>query len=177
MKKRLVSLVLVFVFAISSNALAHSGRTDKNGGHWDRKNGTYHYHNGGSSGSSSSSSSGSSSGSGSRSNSVSATQRSTAVPVSSTPRPTTAPAHLLSADREMLYGKTNTAGINLRASNTSKSEKVGYIQAKGTAFEILDLVETGTNTVWYQIWYEGKAVYIFGEYVELISLEDYLAGR
>ena len=39
---------------------AHSGRTDANGGHWDRKTGTYHFHTGeyagkGSSGSSSSS--------------------------------------------------------------------------------------------------------------------------
>lgn len=26
--------------------LAHSGRTDSSGGHWDRSNGTYHYHHG-----------------------------------------------------------------------------------------------------------------------------------
>ena len=25
---------------------AHSGRTDVNGGHWDRSTGTYHYHTG-----------------------------------------------------------------------------------------------------------------------------------
>lgn len=29
------------------NASSHSGRTDKNGGHWDRNTGTYHYHNDG----------------------------------------------------------------------------------------------------------------------------------
>ena len=33
---------------IPSTGSAHPGRTDKNGGHWDRKAGTYHYHNGGS---------------------------------------------------------------------------------------------------------------------------------
>ena len=43
-----ISLILgaVFCFLMSSQKSdAHSGRTDKNGGHWDRKKGTYHYHN------------------------------------------------------------------------------------------------------------------------------------
>jgi len=35
---------------IPQSLRAHSGRTDSNGGHWDRSNGTYHYHSGGSSG-------------------------------------------------------------------------------------------------------------------------------
>ena len=44
--------VLVILFSISfviiSSLLAHSGRTDKYGGHNDRKNGGYHFHNAGS---------------------------------------------------------------------------------------------------------------------------------
>jgi len=45
-KTFLLSLTLVFCFLlIPQNSDAHSGRTDKNGGHWDRKKGTYHYHN------------------------------------------------------------------------------------------------------------------------------------
>lgn len=48
---------VILVFMLSITAFAHSGRTDANGGHYDRKTGTYHYHNGGSSSSSSSSSS------------------------------------------------------------------------------------------------------------------------
>ena len=42
---------LLFLFVLASliflpvaSLLAHSGRTDKYGGHWDRKTGTYHYH-------------------------------------------------------------------------------------------------------------------------------------
>lgn len=41
----LVYIVLINVFTLS---LAHSGRTDSNGGHWDHSTGEYHYHNGGS---------------------------------------------------------------------------------------------------------------------------------
>lgn len=32
---------------VLTSAFAHSGRTDKYGGHHDRKNGGYHYHNAG----------------------------------------------------------------------------------------------------------------------------------
>lgn len=42
MKK--ILLVLILVVFVCSVAFAHSGRTDKNGGHWNRKTGTYHYH-------------------------------------------------------------------------------------------------------------------------------------
>ena len=63
MKKRilLIFTLLIVVFLTSAlSILAHPGRTDANGGHWDRKSGTYHFHSGeyagrGSSGSSSSS--------------------------------------------------------------------------------------------------------------------------
>jgi len=37
--------VVVFLIAIASSvAFAHSGGTDKNGCHWDHKNGGYHCH-------------------------------------------------------------------------------------------------------------------------------------
>lgn len=39
-----VLLSLCFISAFS--AFAHPGRTDQNGGHWDRKAGTYHFHSG-----------------------------------------------------------------------------------------------------------------------------------
>ena len=43
-------LTLIVCLCVSSLGIyAHSGRTDKNGGHWDRKAGTYHYHNSGTS--------------------------------------------------------------------------------------------------------------------------------
>ena len=39
----LIFFILAFLCA-SFCILAHPGYTDSNGGHWDRKNGTYHYH-------------------------------------------------------------------------------------------------------------------------------------
>ncbi len=43
MKKTFIfSLILLLLF--SSLSFAHPGRLDSNGGHWDRKSGTYHYH-------------------------------------------------------------------------------------------------------------------------------------
>ena len=49
MNKKIIATIITVVFAIilSITAFAHSGRTDANGGHWDRKTGTYHYHNSG----------------------------------------------------------------------------------------------------------------------------------
>lgn len=43
MKKILLTAILFLTF--STVALAHSGRTDKCGGHNDRKHGGYHVHN------------------------------------------------------------------------------------------------------------------------------------
>ncbi len=47
---RKISLVLLFVLAavllIPSVAVAHPGRTDSNGGHYNRSTGEYHYHHG-----------------------------------------------------------------------------------------------------------------------------------
>ncbi len=57
-KKIWITLLLIIgVLCAPVATFSHSGRTDANGGHWDRKTGTYHYHDGtsksGSSGSSS----------------------------------------------------------------------------------------------------------------------------
>lgn len=43
--KGLIALLMVLI-ALSSSALAHSGRTDSSGGHYDRSTGEYHYHHG-----------------------------------------------------------------------------------------------------------------------------------
>lgn len=44
--KRLFSIILAFLL-LATFALSHGGRTDKFGGHRDRKHGGYHYHNAG----------------------------------------------------------------------------------------------------------------------------------
>ena len=38
--------LFVFLLLIPSIAFAHPGRTDANGGHYDRSTGEYHYHHG-----------------------------------------------------------------------------------------------------------------------------------
>lgn len=51
MKKPIVLVVvLLFLFFSVSVAFSHSGRTDAQGGHYNRKTGEYHYHNKGISG-------------------------------------------------------------------------------------------------------------------------------
>ncbi len=47
MKKRILALVVILLIVFPLLVLAHSGRTDSNGGHYNRKTGEYHYHNGG----------------------------------------------------------------------------------------------------------------------------------
>lgn len=46
MRKRLLAFLLAFLLLLSPNVLAHSGKTDANGGHYDRSTGEYHYHHG-----------------------------------------------------------------------------------------------------------------------------------
>lgn len=47
MKKLLIGiLILITIAAMSLSSYAHSGRTDGNGGHYDRSTGEYHYHHG-----------------------------------------------------------------------------------------------------------------------------------
>ena len=36
---------ILLLLGLAQVAFPHSGRTDSKGGHWDRKAGTYHYHN------------------------------------------------------------------------------------------------------------------------------------
>lgn len=51
------TLLLIVCLVCIFNVFAHSGRTDSNGGHWDRSTGTYHYHSGENAGKSTSTSS------------------------------------------------------------------------------------------------------------------------
>ena len=61
MKKSIFSVLLcASILTAPVSAFAHPGRTDSNGGHWDRSTNTYHYHNDGDSSSNSSSASSSS---------------------------------------------------------------------------------------------------------------------
>lgn len=41
-----IYIAILLSLTISSSVLAHPGRTDSFGGHYDRQNGVYHYHHG-----------------------------------------------------------------------------------------------------------------------------------
>lgn len=45
-KRMFLVLVVAVILLLAVTAVAHSGRTDSNGGHWDRSTGEYHYHHG-----------------------------------------------------------------------------------------------------------------------------------
>ena len=44
--KRRIFIIFNLIILISSICIAHSGRTDSNGGHYDTSTGEYHYHSG-----------------------------------------------------------------------------------------------------------------------------------
>lgn len=46
LKLMVAMLLVVLLCALSITISAHSGRTDGNGGHYDRSSGEYHYHHG-----------------------------------------------------------------------------------------------------------------------------------
>lgn len=58
-KRTLITSLLLLLISLVCivSVFAHSGRTDSNGGHWDRQSGTYHFHTGEYAGKSSSESS------------------------------------------------------------------------------------------------------------------------
>ena len=47
MNLRLLVISLIVGLSFSSLSYGHGGRTDSNGGHYNRSTGVYHYHNGG----------------------------------------------------------------------------------------------------------------------------------
>ena len=46
MKRKIVLIIMSIMLLINTFSLAHSGRTDAYGGHYNHSTGTYHYHSG-----------------------------------------------------------------------------------------------------------------------------------
>ena len=46
MRNRTLFFTIIFLFILCITVYAHPGRTDSNGGHYNRDTGEYHYHNG-----------------------------------------------------------------------------------------------------------------------------------
>jgi len=47
MKRIIVVCIVCIIICLPTFCYPHSGRTDSNGGHYNRKTGDYHYHSGG----------------------------------------------------------------------------------------------------------------------------------
>lgn len=46
MKQKIILITVLILTFMNTFSLAHQGRTDRYGGHYDHSTGTYHYHNG-----------------------------------------------------------------------------------------------------------------------------------
>lgn len=44
--KKLLFMIAIAIYVLPVIVLAHPGKTDANGGHWNHKTGEYHYHHG-----------------------------------------------------------------------------------------------------------------------------------
>lgn len=193
--KRFGALVLALLLAaaMTTSALAHSGRTDKNGGHKDNKNvsglGSYHYHCGGNP---PHLHSGGNCPYGSGQQAPRATQRPSTPKPAQTPKPTAKPtarpaqtsgpaaaqtarpaAGLQAQSDEYLYGKTNTKGVNVREEASVRSDRVGKLSKVGTPVVIVEVVITDANETWYMIQYEDGYAFVHGNLVDLVEWEAY----
>ena len=194
MKRRIGCILLAILLALSSAAFAHSGNTDKYGGHRDNQNksglGPYHYHCGGygphlhpdgvcpytgkkvsnpnypsaAPRSSSGSSSGSSS-SGSSSN-----------------KSTTAIFGASKSDLQTLYtqgglvlGKTTGSSVNVRKETKTDSKRLDKIEKKGTVVVVLETIKSGGEASWYKIRIDSKTTgYVSAKFISLIDTAAYI---
>lgn len=74
---------------------------------------------------------------------------------------------------ERLFGKTNAKGVNVRERADAKSGKFASIGVTGTKFEIYETVVNKAGETWYRIKVDGTDGYILGDFVDLISKEEY----
>lgn len=145
-----ISLMLLVYPVLTTNAWAHPGRTDSNGGHtcrtncekWGYKTGEYHYHNGGSSGSSNGSVSGSTK------------EPNVKVAPAAPPKPTYSPA-------DVEEGKT---------SGQSRGYEDGYNRNASNSV-------TGTGNEGYQKGYVVGYEAGYHEGLQKIKEEDITAGK
>lgn len=123
MKKTAIILsMLLFCFSLSPTAYAHPGRTDANGGHYNRSTGEYHYHNGGSSNSKPSSGSTST-------NNTSPTVRPTSTPTETpTKSPTSTPTKTPTASPKATVTPKATRASSAASEEISNGSKfIGFM--------------------------------------------------
>jgi len=153
--KRIVCVILVIMTLVLCGnlaALAHPGRTDAQGGHWDRKNGTYHYH----------------------------TDEPTNPRPAATKKPAaadTAPAQAEDPEdiyEEVWYAETNKRDVNVYEEPSTSASRLTRISRKGTEVAVVDWAEDDeeSDVYWYMIWIDGQEGYVHEDYLDFQAYDE-----
>lgn len=93
------------------------------------------------------------------------------------PSPQTTPEPIPEPTPEpKVYGKTNTKGVNVRVSASTKAEKVATLASTGSFVEILG-EETVGSDIWYSVLLDNEATgYIRSDLLDKVEEATYLAA-
>ena len=148
-------IICIAIIAISitllctSIGLAHPGRTDSNGGHWNHKEGTYHYHS-------------------APGKNASATRKPAAQ---ATPKPDSRPEDIYV---DVWYGETSEDNVYIYEYASFDANTLTTIKKAGTEIVVVDVVEDEEydDIWWYVVWFNGEEGYVLEEYVYFREDDD-----
>ena len=148
MKRTIFALALIAMIAASGLALAHPGRTDAYGGHWDHQKGTYHYHNNG-----------------------------TGYKAFATPKPSTKKSSSKTAtfveEAAELYGITNKADVYALNSPSWEADWNMLFPDAGSPVEIIAVAVDEYGDYWYRLYPKSPKAYVYERDIELIEYDGY----
>lgn len=180
-KKRIVCLCMtvLLMMCLAGVSLAHSGRTDGQGGHKDNQNasglGSYHYHCGGNpphlhSGGVCPYKSGSTS-SATKAPAPKATSQPAVAAVTFSPESILI-ASVWDDDTSVRYGVTNIKDVNVREDASTKTARVDVLREKGTMVAVVE-TRTVSNETWHRIQLDkgGKDAYgyVLGDFIDMVE--------
>lgn len=147
MKRTVLAFALIFLIAASGLALAHSGRTDVYGGHWDHKSGTYHYHNNGSG------------------------YKAFATPKPSAKTPSKTAAYV--EEPAELYGITNKDDVYALNTPSWQSDWNTLFPDEGTPVEIIAVAVDAYGDFWYRLSPKSPKAYVYEGDIDLYGYDGY----